>query len=564
MKIISKQYHLVSLFRSFCLLLIFSLLSASFGQIHAQGDCSRGSTNSPSSQTENLEQSVEDWGGYCERTPTWNIENVPSTASSDGALRCALTGGEPYSNIHCYRNLLAEPQAVAFDLNLNFSFPPTTCNNQGSDSTIQAIEFAMNKWQDGKRYEWALQWQNVGEGAPQWRYWDANQQDQWVPIGAEIEEICLSGGQFHTLSLQGDIVNDQIHYKRFILNDQTVEMDITIAPIQDSVDDKLAVAIQLDGNAEETPYYVDIDNVNFIRSVVSIPDDIPHSPVIVIRNNATIRSCGSTTCNAIAGLQDGDMAPLIGTLDSGECISDNCMWYEITYFGATAYVHSSLATISDATIASAETICPTTGDRAIPVYLVVPQNHKTYIASSGIGTTSENIEYGGFLTIITGPYEGLFLVHNGIICDAVVVESAFERFSQAQTSQACSECTTIEISSDSNNLGDSNIDNDLTFNCTNTGDGIVEVQFDVPEGYMAAINSDGIGTSLESRRYGGYSTIITGPFHETLFIHTGVYCMVAAIGSADETAARARIQDACAGRVCTELNLPEDIAEIGG
>jgi len=231
-----------------------------------------GPSNSPTSLTYRLEEEAADWGVYCEGLPIWVKESVTKPSLDGKALQCSIAGGIPYSNVHCYRNLLSEPLASVFVLTLSFQFTPTTtCNNQGSPSVIQALEFSMNKWYRSKRYEFALQWQNVGNDAPQWRYWDPHQPepDRWVPISPPITQ-CLEGGQWYTLKMEGEIVNGQVHYQRFCIDSQCHNLDITVLPVDLSADapdkdNRLAVAIQLDGNANETPYDVFIDRVTFIR-----------------------------------------------------------------------------------------------------------------------------------------------------------------------------------------------------------------------------------------------------------------------------------------------------------
>jgi len=110
-----------------------------------------------------------------------------------------------------------------------------------------------------------VQWQNVGDGAPQWRYWDPSkaENERWVPINSDAN-YCLEGEKWHTLTLEGDIVNDQVHYKSFSIDNSTHSLDYTLLPATESNEpDRLAVAVQVDGNAEETPYNLFIDNVNF-------------------------------------------------------------------------------------------------------------------------------------------------------------------------------------------------------------------------------------------------------------------------------------------------------------
>ena len=47
--------------------------------------------------------------------PTWQLNNASSPSLDGNSLRCAITGGQPYSNVHCYRNLLLT-LAVIFHL----------------------------------------------------------------------------------------------------------------------------------------------------------------------------------------------------------------------------------------------------------------------------------------------------------------------------------------------------------------------------------------------------------------------------------------------------------------
>ena len=125
----------------------------------------------------------------------------------------------------------------------------------------------MNKWYQSNRYEFALQWQNVGDGAPQWRYWDPHQPEpnRWVPLSPQITQ-CLPGEQWHSLTLEGEIIADQVHYSRFTINGQSHNIDMTIPPIAEPGEpDRLAIAIQLDGNFAESPYDVFIDQVSFVR-----------------------------------------------------------------------------------------------------------------------------------------------------------------------------------------------------------------------------------------------------------------------------------------------------------
>ncbi|MBI3242721.1 MAG: hypothetical protein HYZ49_10555 [Chloroflexi bacterium] len=156
---------------------------------------------------------------------------------------------------------------------MTFWLDSTTFNNEaGSTSKIQAIEFTMNKWHKSNRYEFALQWQNVGDGAPQWRYWNPCQTEKWVGVPGmstfPASEVRLRRNAWHTLVLKGNITaNQEVHYQEFSIDGKPPHaLDITIPPVADTPsDDHLAIAIQLDGNALEAPYDVFLDSVHFTR-----------------------------------------------------------------------------------------------------------------------------------------------------------------------------------------------------------------------------------------------------------------------------------------------------------
>jgi hypothetical protein len=245
--------------------------------------CNAGPTNTPSADSTDLDRTDKDWGVYCEKTPTWVMTNVtaPTHNNDPESLRCGLTGGSSYSNIHCYRNLLIEPNAATFMLDLYFQFTATTCNT--TDSVVQALEFSMSKWYQAKRYEVAIQYQNViaaNNSSPQWRYWDPFKGEQWVAFS---QATCLSGGnKWYHLVLNGEIVNGHVHYQNFSINDsqspsQPVNIGVMVPPSceivpLESEPKLLAVAVQVDGNKTPTPYDLFIDKVNFIRGVSpSIP-----------------------------------------------------------------------------------------------------------------------------------------------------------------------------------------------------------------------------------------------------------------------------------------------------
>ena len=224
-------------------------------------------TSVPDILDRDLDNSAEAWAVFPVGSPTYLVGPANVTLGDDDhALQCSITGGAVYSGAHCYRNLPAEPAANIFTLSMAFQFSPeTTCNNQGTPSVVQAIEFSMSKWDQGLRYEWAVQWENVGasegDGAPQWRYWDGS---QWVSFTPKLVS-CVPGNKWHTLTLSGHIINGQVQYDTFIMDAQAYSLNIIVPAIQSSEPDKLAVAVQVNSNAVASPYDLFINQVNLIR-----------------------------------------------------------------------------------------------------------------------------------------------------------------------------------------------------------------------------------------------------------------------------------------------------------
>lgn len=255
----------------------------------AELTCSLGPSNAQRSAIDNLENNIADWGAYCDNSiPRWTKENLAllTPSGDDLALRCSLVAGsQAYAKVHCYNNLNSAPNSQMFTADFAFKFSPTTCNNTGGTSTVQALEFTMSKWLNGKRYEFALQWQNVddltGGSPPQWRYWKGDSL-QWIAFNPPITQ-CLSGdltnspNDWHSLRLEGAIVNDQLEYRSFTIDNVEYPLDISVPPVDHSIPDQLAIAVQLDANASGSPYDLLIDDVRFVRwnGLISLlsPDD---------------------------------------------------------------------------------------------------------------------------------------------------------------------------------------------------------------------------------------------------------------------------------------------------
>jgi hypothetical protein len=219
----------------------------------------------------NLRFDSSQWNNYFYNTnvnKTTALANVsesnvdePNTGSGDKALQISLLGGTQYTGFQAYRILPPNNNAHTFELCLSFYFTGVT--------PIQALAFSIQKWAKSVKWEWAIQWQNIGDGTPQqgtppnWRIWTGS--GMWHDT--QKPQQVLSTGHWYKLDLVGKVVNGKVQYG----GNSTFDS----APLnlgQDQFDpvspkyyvvDQVVVSVELNGNSQEDPYDVYIDNINF-------------------------------------------------------------------------------------------------------------------------------------------------------------------------------------------------------------------------------------------------------------------------------------------------------------
>jgi hypothetical protein len=185
---------------------------------------------------------------------------VPSPSEDGQALDINYgSGNKAYEGLDAYASspFGTDASALRYQVNYDFYFP--------NRAPIQALEFCMNNYFGGKRYQWCMQWENIGSGAPQWRLWGgANSGVKWKPIG--IPATNINAGSWYTLTIDGNIINGQVHYLDFIIHGTKYSLTQYTFPPDTSSGPGLVAAVQADGNASATPYHVYIDNAHFYWS----------------------------------------------------------------------------------------------------------------------------------------------------------------------------------------------------------------------------------------------------------------------------------------------------------
>ncbi len=206
-----------------------------------------------------LDNDASRWQGWVENgTGTWDVRNVSKPSLDGRALRIAFKGDEPYVNIHAYSTLPPAPGASAFELYTSFYFG----SSRSGGTPVQALEFCANKWQSGQRWEWALQWQQVGDGSseqgrpPNWRVWTGS---NWQDTGLTQP---LAPNTWHTLTLAGHIVDGLVSYAWATCDGVAIPLGQTFAPAANPYGDYLSVAMQLDTNSGRD--YVVVDGVGLV------------------------------------------------------------------------------------------------------------------------------------------------------------------------------------------------------------------------------------------------------------------------------------------------------------
>ena len=201
-----------------------------------------------------IEDMLPDWGVYWgEHLPGFSLTRMtPGTGRA--ILRLSLLRGEPYSYAHFYLNL-KPPRRPAGRLMMRVCLSlakETTFNNEHGDSIVQALELSANCFDKKRRYEFAWQWDNVGEGAPQWRFWDPVR--GWTATGLPQR---LAPKTWHEISFTGGMAGNNVYYDTLTVDGEThtVGKTAAAAPL-DGTDEYLAAAVQLDGNYQADPYDV--------------------------------------------------------------------------------------------------------------------------------------------------------------------------------------------------------------------------------------------------------------------------------------------------------------------
>jgi hypothetical protein len=189
-----------------------------------------------------------------------SVTNVPSPSEDGDALKINYaSGNKSYEGLDAWDSGSFGTDASALRYQVNYDFYFT------SGTPIQALEFCMNNYFGGKRYQWAMQWENKGTGAPQWRLWGGHDSGvKWMPIN--ISATNITAGTWHTLTIDGNIISGQVHYLDFIIDGTSHSLTQDSFAPDTSTGPGLVAAVQLDGDSNADPYALYVDNAHYYWS----------------------------------------------------------------------------------------------------------------------------------------------------------------------------------------------------------------------------------------------------------------------------------------------------------
>jgi hypothetical protein len=218
------------------------------------------------------------WGQYGQRGPNyvdcspspcdgisfWMAQNVSSPSLSGHASEFNVGGSGSFADA-LFNNHLIGPGSTQGLPDWNQTIVPSLHNftydvyfygdNLGLS---QAVEFDINQFFDSKGYIWGHECR-IASGN-EWDVWDAQNQS-WTPTGVPCYPNSNSWNHL-TIKVQRNS-NDQLVYQSITLNGQTSNLNWTFSPGSTPNWYGLTINYQMDGNKQQQPYNVYLDNLTF-------------------------------------------------------------------------------------------------------------------------------------------------------------------------------------------------------------------------------------------------------------------------------------------------------------
>jgi len=174
-------------------------------------------------------------------------ENQSSPAMDGKSAKFDMGGPTPYSNMLYFNPVAGGNNVSHFTYDLYFYID--------NPDAAQALEFDINQTFGGNRWVWGSECNFNGSG--KWDIWDDI--NGWTPTS--IACTPFPANTWIHLVWTVERVGNQVHYISLQVGDQTYNVDTYFQNQPDWTLEEIDVAFQMDGNYEQEPYNVWLDEV---------------------------------------------------------------------------------------------------------------------------------------------------------------------------------------------------------------------------------------------------------------------------------------------------------------
>ena len=220
------------------------------------------------------------WNGYAQQPPTYSdctgclpsgpgttwamYQGIKSLALSSSSTQFNIGGTMDYSDVLWNNHLIGDLSSQGLP-DTGHTLVPTLHNftydvwfystNIGSS---QALEFDVNQFFNGMGFTWGHECRI--DGGNEWDVWD-NIGAKWVPTGISCYPIQNAWNHL-TIQVQRTSSN-QLLYQTITLNGVTSALNRTNTPYSAPGWWGITINYQMDGNYQQSPYTVYVDELNF-------------------------------------------------------------------------------------------------------------------------------------------------------------------------------------------------------------------------------------------------------------------------------------------------------------
>lgn len=179
-------------------------------------------------------------------------EHQASPSRDGSSAKFTISGSKRYSNALWWEFLEPSSSFTHFNYDLWFYID--------HPDVSQALEFDVNQTINGTRYTWGSECNFKADG--KWDVWNPAR-GQWEP--SHVDCPAFSAATWHHLLWQLERVNGQVHYISLTVDGQVFPVDIYMNPQTNWVGNEIDVAFQMDGDSNQTPYNVWLDQVTLTQ-----------------------------------------------------------------------------------------------------------------------------------------------------------------------------------------------------------------------------------------------------------------------------------------------------------